>query len=77
MDSAKKMLKFLLIATVVAAIFFVVSNTYGILTAELTSFPWWSALVFGAYYFGPALIVEGLALAAVHYWQKRKENSKE
>ena len=73
MGTAKKMLKFLLIATVVAAVFFIVSNTYGILTSEFTSFPWWSALVFGAYYFGPALAIEGLALLGIHIWEKRKE----
>ena len=76
MDTAKKMVKFLLIATVVAAVFFIVSNTYGILTSEFTSFPWWSALVFGAYYFGPALAIEGLALLGIRVWEKRKENVK-
>ena len=73
METAKKMLKFLLIATIVAAVFFIVSNTYGILTSEFTSFPWWSALVFGAYYFGPVLAVEGLALLGIRIWEKRKK----
>jgi len=73
MDTAKKMVKFLLIATAVAAVLFIVSNTYSIVTAEFTSFPWWSALVFGAYYFGPALAIEGLALLAIRLWEKHKE----
>ena len=73
METLRKILIFLLIATVVAAVFFVVSNIYGILTSEFTSFPWWSALVFGAYYFGPALAIEGLALLGIRFWEKRKE----
>ena len=73
METAKKLLKFLLIATGVAAALYIVSNTYGLLTAEFTSFPWWSAFVFGAYYFGPALGVEGLALLGIHIWEKRKK----
>ena len=72
MGTAKKMVKFLLIATVVAAVFFVVSNTYGILTSEFTSFPWWTALVFGVYYFGPALAIEGLMLLGIRFWEKKK-----
>ena len=73
MDTAKKMLKFLLTATIVAAALYIVSNTYGILTADFTSFPWWSAIVIGAYYFGPALAVEVLALLGIRLWEKRKK----
>ena len=73
MDTAKKMLKFLLTATIIAAVLYIVSNTYGILTADFTSFPWWSAIVIGAYYFGPAIAVEALALLGINLLEKRKK----
>ena len=68
------MVKFLLSATAVAAALFIVSNTYGILTADFTSFPWWSAIVIGAYYFGPALAIEGLLFWGLCYWEKKKQS---
>ena len=72
MDTAKKMIKFVLFATAVAATLFILSNTYGLLTADFTSFPWWSAAVIGAYYFGPALLVEWLLLLGIQYLEKKK-----
>ena len=72
MDTAKKMVKFVLLATAVAATLYIVSNTYGLLTADFTSFPWWTAAVFGAYYFGPALLVEWLILLGIKFLEKKK-----
>ena len=74
MDTVKKLLRFLLTATMMAAAMFIISNTYAILTAEFTSFPWWSALVLGAYYFGPAIAVQLLILLGIRIWEKRKKS---
>ena len=73
MDTVKKLLRFLLTATMMAAAMFIISNTYGILTADFTSFPWWSALVFAAIYFGPVLALEGIAWLVICFLRKRKE----
>ena len=72
MTKVKRLLKFLLVATTVIAVVNAVAGTISLLNAEFTSFPWWSALVFGAYYFGPALALEGMALLAIRIWEKRK-----
>ena len=72
MNTVKKLLYFLLSATIVAALFYIISNTIGILTSEFTSFPWWSAIVIGAYYFGPAILLECLALLGIRIWENHK-----
>ena len=74
MDTVKKLLKFLLTATIMAAVMFVFSNTYGILTSEFTSFPWWSNIVFAIIYFGPMILLEAIGLLVIHLLQKRKRS---
>ena len=68
----KKVLKMLTFFTVLIAVLYIVANVIAILTSEFTSFPWWSALVFGGIYFGPLLVVELIALAVVGIIEKRK-----
>ena len=68
----KKVLKMLTFFTVVIAVLYIVTNIIAILTSEFTSFPWWSALVFGGIYFGPLLLVEIVALIVVAIFEKRK-----
>ena len=38
-----------------------------------TSFPWWSAFVFAAFYFGPVLLVGGLLYGLILLIEKRKK----
>jgi len=73
MSKAKKVLKLLLIATVVVALVYAAIGTVSLLRSEFTSFPWWSNLVFTAIYFGPVIAVEALALLGVHIWEKRNK----
>lgn len=72
MNAKKTIILLMVLTALIAAVNVVASmdRAYG----ELTSFPWWSVLVFTAYYFGPALLLEGLALLGVHLWEKYKKN---
>lgn len=70
--SAKKTIVILMIVTLLTAGVNVVGSL-DFASQELTSFPWWSVLVLTGYYFGPVLLVEGLALLGVHLWEKRKK----
>ena len=72
MQKVKKVLKILLIITVVAAFMNAVAGTISLLTSEFTSFPWWSNIVFTAIYFGPVILLEALTLLGIHIWEKRK-----
>lgn len=38
-----------------------------------TSFPWWSAFVFAAYYFGPVLILEFVVYLVADLIEKKKK----
>lgn len=57
MKLAKKGILLLTVATFGAAAVYIVSNIIGSLRC-FTSFPWWSAFVFGGIYFGPVLLLE-------------------
>jgi len=57
MKLAKKLLLVLIAVTLGAAAIYIVSNIIASF-CYFTSFPWWSAFVFAAFYFGPVLIVE-------------------
>lgn len=70
--SAKKTIVILMIVTLLTAAVNVVGSL-DFASEELTSFPWWSVFVLTAYYFGPVLLVEGLALLGVHLREKRKK----
>ena len=74
--SAKKTIIMLMIMTVLIAGVNVVASLDAARNS-LTSFPWWSVIVLSAYYFGPALLLEGIALVGVHLWQKHKKNEEE
>ena len=74
MERAKKILRFLLIATTVIAVVYAAVGTVSLLTAEFTSFPWWSNIVFTAIYFGPVILLEAIGLLTVHLLQKRKQS---
>lgn len=76
MSNAKKSAILLMVITLLIA----GVNVVGSLDAasqELTSFPWWSVLILTAYYFGPVLLVEGLALLGVHLWEKHKKKKED
>ena len=73
MAKAKKLLKFLLVATVSTAFVYAIACTVSLLTSEFTSFPWWSNLVFTAIYFGPVILLEVLVLLGVCLWEKQKQ----
>ena len=74
--SAKKTIILLMIMTLLIAGVNVVASLDAARN-EFTSFPWWSVIVLTLYYFGPALLAEGLALLGVHLWEKRKKNKEE
>ena len=74
--SLKKTIVLLMVITLlIAGVNIVASVDYA--SSELTSFPWWSVIVLTAYYYGPLLMLEGLALVGVHYWQKHKKKQDE
>ena len=72
--NAKKTIILLMVITLLIAGVNVVASldrTEG----ELTSFPWWVVIVLTAYYYGPLLLLEGLALLGVHLWDKHKKKN--
>lgn len=73
MAKAKKLLKWLLVATVSTAFVYAFAGTVSLLTSEFTSFPWWSNLVFTGIYFGPVILLEALGLLGVGLWEKQKQ----
>ena len=74
--SVKKTIVMLMVMTLLIAGVNVVASLDAA-RSTLTSFPWWSVIVLTLYYFGPALLVEGLALLGVHLWQKHKQKKEE
>lgn len=72
MNAKKTIILLMVITLLLAGVNVVASLDYA--SQELTSFPWWGVIVLSAYYYGPVLVVEGLALIGVHFWQKRKKN---
>lgn len=71
--NAKKTVILLMVLMLITATINIVSNLIA-MSREFTSFPWWSVFVFALYYFGPVLLIEGLALLGIHIWQKRKQD---
>ncbi len=72
MNAAQKILLVLTGATIAGAVYYIIANIVACLTS-FTSFPWWSALVFAAIYFGPVLALEGIAWLVICFLRKRKE----
>ena len=70
MKTAKKILSVALPVTAVLAVLYAVLGVISILRSPFTSFPWWSALVYAALYFGPLLAVEIIALIVLHFKTK-------
>ena len=59
MKIAKKTLKILFLLTLAFTVIYIVTNIIASFR-YFTSFPWWSAFVFAAYYFGPLFLIEGV-----------------
>ena len=74
--SAKKTIVLLMILTLLIAGVNVVASLDAAHN-EFTSFPWWGVIILSGYYFGPVLLVEGLALLGVHLWEKHKKNKED
>jgi hypothetical protein len=73
MKIAKKAVAVIAILTLICAIFYIVSNIIAIISYDnVTSFPWWSAFVFAAIYFGPLLLTEGALYRILIFLEKRK-----
>lgn len=72
MKILKKIMICLMAGTALWMVVYIVGNIYASFHT-FTSFPWWSAFVFAAYYFLPALAVEGLICWILTYLEKRKQ----
>ena len=70
--NAKKTIVLLMVITLLIAGVNVVASLDRV-AGELTSFPWWAVIVLSGYYYGPLLLLEGLALLGVHLWEKHKK----
>ncbi len=74
--SLKKTIVLLMVITLlIAGVNIVASLDYA--SSELTSFPWWSVIVLTAYYYGPLLLLEVVALVGVHHWQKHRKKTED
>lgn len=71
MKTACKILKWLIILTAVWMVLYIIGGVINSLTT-FTSFPWYSAFVFAAIYFGPALVLEAIAYVVLKMLQKKK-----
>ena len=72
MKKAKKAVGLVLLLTLIFAAVYIVRNIIASFV-YLTSFPWWSAFVFAGYYFGPVLVIEGIAYGVLAFLEKKKE----
>ncbi len=75
MNAKKTIILLMVITLLIAGVNIVASLDRA--AGELTSFPWWAVIVLTAYYYGPLLLLEGLALLGVHLWEKHKKNKKD
>lgn len=71
MNRAKKIVLWLILVTLVFAVYYIVSNIIGSFI-YFTSFPWWSAFVFATIYFGPLLVLECVVYGVLSYIQRKK-----
>ena len=72
MKKAKKAVGLVLLLTLIFAAVYIVRNIIASFV-YFTSFPWWSAFVFAGYYFGPVLVIEGIAYGVLAFLEKKKE----
>lgn len=70
MEKARKITGILFFVTLTAALVYTLWGIYSNLTSGFTSFPWWSACVFAAIYFGPILTLEGIAFLILKWKTK-------
>ena len=71
MKKAKKIVKLVILVTLILSAVYIVQNIIASFV-YFTSFPWWSAFVFAGYYFGPVLILEGIAYGVLVLVERRK-----
>lgn len=71
MNLKKSIVMLMIITLLTAGVNIVASLDYA--SDALTSFPWWSVIVLSMYYFGPVLLLEGLALLVIHVWERRQK----
>ena len=71
MKLAKKAILVLMVITLTAAAIYIVNNILASFR-YFTSFPWWSAFVFAAVYFGPVLLVESMLYGLLTFIEKKR-----
>lgn len=72
MELAKKTVRLLILFTLGFSAVYILRNVIASFQ-YYTSFPWWSAFVFAAFYFGPTLLFEGLLYGILLLIEKRKK----
>jgi hypothetical protein len=72
MSMAKKTVRLLILFTLGFAVFYIINSLIHY-AGNVTSFPWWTCIVFAAFYFGPVLIFEGILYGILALVEKHKK----
>lgn len=72
MKMAKQTVILLMLFTLGFAVIYITNSLLNYAGAQ-TSFPWWTCIVFAAFYFGPVLIFEGILYGILVLVEKHKK----